>query len=233
MYYNTRKSISYKGALVLIKTAKVIIYLFFTAIIFLVSFFKIKYLGTAIVVGTISTLLLIYTILDLIYFQNAKDDYICAVQNQLCNKDNLNKLFKTIQNKGAKYELLKDDPRQVYGIAKTEKYGRCITNDQQEVLYKPIKPMNDAYIAFYAKYFEFDNKSIPIFKDKETFESYLKSYQFVGPSFLFYSIKKRKKKITIIFVSILIAVLIIYIIIYFFGVYNVLGVGDWLSKEIN
>lgn len=89
--------------------------------IFLVSFFKVKYLGTAIVVGMISTFLLIYTILDLFYFQNVKDDYISALQDQLCDNDNFNKLFKTIQNKGAKYELQKDDSRQAYGVVETEK----------------------------------------------------------------------------------------------------------------
>ena len=233
VYMNTRKGLSYKAVLVLIKIAKVAIYLFFTVMIFLVSFFKVKYLGTAIVVGMISTFLLIYTILDLFYFQNVKDDYISALQNQLRDNDNFNKLFKTIQNKGAKYKLQKDDFRQAYGFVETEKYGKCITNNQQKLLYKPLEPMDDVYLAFYAKYFEFDKKRIPLFLNKASFESYLNRYQFVGPSILFYWIKNREKKIKIIFMSVFIAVLVIFVVLVLLGENNIWGIGDWLSKEIN
>lgn len=93
--------------------------------------------------------------------------------------------------------------------------------------------MDDVYLAFYAKYFEFDKKRIPLFMNKASFESYLNRYQFVGPSILFYWIKKREKKIKIIFMSVFITILVIFVVLVLLGENNIWGIGDWLSKEIN
>ena len=75
----------------------------------------------------------------MVYFQNVKDDYIKALQTQLCEKENVNKLFETIQNDGAKYELVKEDSHQTYGLVTTVKYGKCIFNSDQMILYRPIE----------------------------------------------------------------------------------------------
>ena len=211
------------------------IYLFVSVILCLSCFCKIKYLGTAIDIITLTLMTFVYSLVDIFYFQELKKDYIFKVQNQFIKKGNLKRTFDLIKLNGI-YEQNKEHVNENYSVIKTENDGECIfLGGKYNYALKPRKPMTPQMLAFYAKYLSLhweDNEEIPIFNNPLEAEKFISNYQFFKPSKIFLYIKSHTKifkKIILIFLLVLLALLIAYFII---ASQNWFGLDDWLKTEI-
>ena len=233
LYFSKKDSFSFKTSLIIKRIAKIVAYLFFTVLIFLTTFFKIKYLGTALCIYTYSIALFLYTLMDVLYSQVKKDDYISVLQNQLLRDDGFDDLFEIIKYTNAEYKIIKQDERQIYGIVKTEDYGACIGHSYKKILYKPKTLLSDKYLQFYAQYFEIFGFRIPVFTNVAEFEEYITWFQFIKPSRAYFWMKKNEKKMKLILLIILISLFLCFVVLSILQYYHVFNLDGWLSKEIN
>lgn len=229
---NTNMDWSYKAMRIITKIFKVAVYLGITTIIFLVSFFKIKYLGNVVLIGLIGGVLLIYNIVDVFYFQTLKDDYIYMLQKQLCSEDNFNILFDVVECNGAKYNYEKDDKRKKYGITTDAKGDRCIGGDDKYLL-KPKKQMSDKLLHFYCTCLEMEIDVFPLFKNEYEFEEYLSSYIFLKPNKLFYKVKSKRKLIAKVLLISVFVIAFLYFLFLFLDHEGYISFFDWMSIEVN
>lgn len=226
-----KKRMTYKQLLSIRPWVSTFVYLFISVLLCMSTFFKIKYVSTVIDIIIFSVATLVYSLIDIFYFQEIKKEHIWNLQKQFIRQGNKELLFRKKVLKG-NYAQIKEHEKEDYSIVETENDGVCIfIGGEEKIALKPKKAMPLFLLKFYAKCFSLHMEEIPVFKDDDNLEQLLKDYQFFKPSVIYLFIKKHSKIIKRIILAILIFSLTLYLLYIVAASQNWFGIGDWIKQE--
>ena len=223
------------------KIVRAIFLIEFTVFNFLFSFAKPEYVFQLVfqIIGNIAAI--IYFFLDYFYFSQRTRSYVLWMQNLVFNKTPLSKVFDVYDANGVEYKERKKIPQQRYSIVVAGKdKGLCIfipTSDGG-VLLKPIKPMNEETMMFYAQKIEidFDNKgSLKFWKGDLPIEA-IKEFDYGSESKIYLWIKNRllseKGKLILTFTFIGLFLIFVFTFIIADQVFHYDLLNEWFTQKI-
>lgn len=232
---------SLKCFLVFRRIIKALILAEFTVFNFLFSLVRAEYVYQLVLQILGNTIALIYFFLDFFYFSQRTRSYLLWMQEIVFDQTPLSKVFKILDAKGIEYEKRKKVPQQEFSIVDAGKgRGLCILIPSKTggSLLKPIKPMDEQTLMFYAVKIEIDldkEGSLKFYKGNLPDEA-IKEYDYGFQSKIYWWIKnvllssKVKTILLIVFSFLAMAAILTFTILSEKGHFDIFK--DWLEKPI-
>ena len=107
------KKMSYQQLLRIKPWVSATVYIFISVLLCAATFFKIKYVSTFVDIVIMSVSALIYSLVDIFYFQEIKKEHIWNLQNQFIRKGSQESLFRKKTLKG-NYVQIREHKKEDY-----------------------------------------------------------------------------------------------------------------------